>query len=554
MLGASMVLLLTLAQAAVPTLPSPPGGQSSTGANSAGTGVIKGRVTAADTGRPLRRARITLSGNTLTTGRSTSTNIRGEYELEGVPAGRYQIRVQRSGYLPMQYGQRQPQEPAKPFELTNGQVIEKLDFALPRAGIIAGRVIDETGEAVSGVQVWPLRQEFFRGRRRMVPAASQATTDDIGHYRLLNLPPGEYVLMAVLRETWHAGPERQPFGYAPTFFPGTARAADAIRVKVGVGQEVPNTDFALVAERAATISGVVMGPDGAPLAGARISLTFEVVGPGSAMMMSAGSATAGADGSWRMKDVAPGEYQLEVSTREPGRPGARASTSVRLQGSDIEGVTLVADHGGTITGQVVSETGEALPTTLSRMRVMADSIDPDRRPFGVLANDDNGVVDTDGRFTLTGVIGPSAIRVSALPRAWAIKSIEGGQGDLAETPIHLRGGQTLDVRIVLTNRFPTVTGRITDDRGNPVEGTALLYPSDAERWYDTSVLRSARPDQSGTFRLETVRPGDYLAIALDYIESSQANDPEFLESLRSRATRVSVLEGQPQTLTLRVVR
>jgi Carboxypeptidase regulatory-like domain len=74
-------------------------------------GVISGRIVAADTGKPLRRARITanapeLGGETP----STSTSVEGRYELKDLPAGRYAIRVTRSGYLSLQFGQRRPLE------------------------------------------------------------------------------------------------------------------------------------------------------------------------------------------------------------------------------------------------------------------------------------------------------------------------------------------------------------------------------------------------------------------------------------------------------------
>ena len=561
MTGASLMLIVTLAQAVVPGVPGAPG-TSPAGANPKGSAVVKGQITAADTGKPLRRARITVTGEPLATPKSTSTNVRGEYEIKELPAGRYQVRVQRSGYLPMLHGQRRSTEPGRPLDVAEGQVLEKLDFALPRAAVISGRVIDETGEPVAGVSVWAMRQEYFRGRRRVVPAGAQATTDDTGQYRLLSVSPGQYLLMAMLRETWkalrpgsgQAGPELQTFGYARTFFPGTARTADATHVKVAAGQEVASIDFALVAARAGAISGTATGPDGAPLAGARVSFSIELTGPQSSMFMGVTSVTVGADGSWRIPDIAPGEYRVEVSTADRNRAPARASRIVQLQGGDVEGVALAADYGGTITGEVLTDTGEALPSSADQMRVAAESLTPDARPMAFVTGDLNGVVGSDGRFRTSGVLSPSIVRVLSLPKGWALKGVEGGEVDHAEFPVELRGGRTLDVRVVITNRFPEVTGRITDDRENPAEGTVLLFPSDSERWFDTGVLKMARPDQSGVFRMETVRPGEYLAVALEAVESWQINDPEFLEEVKSRATRVTVREAQPEMLTLKVAR
>src|SRR5918994_5786105 len=76
-------------------------------ADTPATAAISGRVTAADTGRPLRRARISVtSAETGGRPRTGSTGTDGRYEVPDLPAGRYRIRVERSGYLSLEYGQR----------------------------------------------------------------------------------------------------------------------------------------------------------------------------------------------------------------------------------------------------------------------------------------------------------------------------------------------------------------------------------------------------------------------------------------------------------------
>jgi hypothetical protein len=150
--------------------------------------------------------------------------------------------------------------------------------------------------------------------------------------------------------------------------------------------------------------------------------------------------------------------------------------------------------------------------------------------------------------------GPSVVRLLSLPRGWTVGSIQAGDRNLADEPLEVRDGDTLDLRIAITNRSPAISGRVTDERGGAADGFVLLFPSDEARWFDAQALRSARGDQSGLFRLEAVRPGEYVAVALESVESSQAGDPEFLRSVRSRGTRVTVREGQPETLTLKVLR
>src|SRR5262249_53254277 len=108
-----------------------------------GTAVIRGRVLAADTGRPLRRARITAAAPELGGDqRSTSTGMDGRYELTELPAGRYTIRVTRSGYIPLNYGQRRPLEQGKPLQIMDRLALENIDFSLPKGGIIRGQIVD----------------------------------------------------------------------------------------------------------------------------------------------------------------------------------------------------------------------------------------------------------------------------------------------------------------------------------------------------------------------------------------------------------------------------
>lgn len=548
MSSALLVLVLTLAQQAMPGIQPRPAAPGE--AQAKGTAIVRGRITAADTGRPLRRARVTLSAPR-GEARSTSTNVRGEYELRDVPAGRYQLGVQRSGYLPMMYGQRRSGEPPRPLEIAEGQTFERMDLSLPRASVISGRVLDETGEPIAGVRVWPLRSEFFRGRRRLVPAGNLGETDDGGNFRIVNVPPGQYVVMASSRETWVTS-DRQTHAYAPTFFPGTARATEAAPVKVALGQETPNVDFTLVASRAVTVSGTAMRSDGMPFAGGRVTLSQEVAGSTTSWSTSIASAAVGADGTWQLRNVPPGEYELEASAQERDRLPERAAMTILVQGADVGGISLVADTGGTITGLVVTEDGQPAPAGSGRLRVSAESVAAGTSRFGVPRSDDDGVVGPDGRFEIRGVLGPSTLRVAPLASGWVVKSIEGGDRDYAETPLEVRGGKTLDVRVVVTNRFPDVTGRISDDKGNFVDGVALLVPADEEKWFDPLVLRSSRTDQSGVFRMQAVRPGEYFAVALESVQAWQTRDPEFLESLRSASAKVTVREGQAEQLNLRV--
>lgn len=529
----------------------PPGAQQP---EPKGTGVIRGRVSAADTGRPLRRAQVRVSSPELPQGRSVSTNPQGVYVVRDLPAGRYEVHVNRGGFLPIAYGQTQIGEPPKPLLVADGQTIDRVDFTLVRAGVIAGRILDEAGEPFAGVSVWPMQTQFFRGRRRLIPMTGSAVTDDSGQYRLIGVPPGDYLLMATTRETWKTGGEKKEvFGYAPSFYPGSATATDARRVTVGIGQQVSGVEFGMQPQRAATLSGTAVSADGSPLAGVSVSLGQEFAGVTfSSSSMVAGTKTGG-DGSWIIRDVAPGEYQLEISHAERNRPPQRASLPVTVAGVDLEGLVLMADGGGTLAGHVVTDDSSPLPGT-GRMRVMAQSAVDRRRLLYAGYGEDNGAVGADGAFVLEGISEPAFLRVSALPSGWAIRSVDVNGAEYADVPLEIRGGRRIDgARIVITNRFPHLTGRVVDERGAPAEGTVILFVTDSSKWSETAgTARTARPDQSGLFRFDSVRPGEYFAIALDSVQQLQVYDPEFLEGLRDRATRLNLTERETEVLTLRV--
>ena len=167
-----------------------------------GSGVIRGRITSLATGKPLRRAQVRLTAAEASTPRTASTPIDGRYEFRDIPPGRYTLRVERRGYLALTYGQRRPDEQGRPLEIADKEVIEKVDFALPRMGVISGRVLDELGEPIAGVTVWALQTRYFQGQRKLVATGANTRTDITGQYRLLALPPGDYAVMGTTRETW----------------------------------------------------------------------------------------------------------------------------------------------------------------------------------------------------------------------------------------------------------------------------------------------------------------------------------------------------------------
>jgi hypothetical protein len=521
-----------------------------------GTAVIRGRIIALDSGRPLRRVRVTVNAPEIQESRSASTGSDGRFEIASLPAGNYTVMAQRSGYLRLGYGQKRPGDPPGRLDVADRQVVADVDFALPRMSVIAGRIFDEVGDPIAGVTVMAQQMRFFEGRRKLVPLGGMVQSDDTGQYRLLNLEPGEYYVVAHARETWESdGTPKETLAFLPTYFPSTPTATAAQRVKVATGQEAGGTDISLLPGRVARVTGTAHSSSGAPLVGQTVSLGQSFRSP-SGFMASMGmeGSKVAADGTFTLKNVPAGEFSLSVRVPAMGdAPPESASLTINVGGTDIDGVTLTTSAGAEISGRLVFENNVAAPQPAPQFRVSARPVSREFVPTTSFTPD-NGRVRTDWTFTLNGLMGASRLSVGTLPPGWAIRSIDAAGRDLTDAPIEFTSGEKLgDVTITLTNRFPTLTGSTTDRRSAPREAMVIVFAEDATKWgEDSRLVRTVRSDKAGSFRLTAMPPGDYLAVALDYVVDGDWHDPQFLESLRAQAVRVALEEGATAAVALQV--
>jgi hypothetical protein len=100
-----------------------------------------------------------------------------------------------------------------------------------------------------------------------------------------------------------------------------------------------------------------------------------------------------------------------------------------------------------------------------------------------------------------------------------------------------------------------ITGLVTGGRGDASRDyTAIAFPQDSERWKETNsrYIRTGRPDQDGRFKISGLPPGEYLLIAVDRVDPGESTDPEFLERVRTKATRFSLLEGETKSIDLKL--
>ena len=534
--------------------PTPRDAQPST---EKGTAIIRGRIVASDTGKPLRRARVTITAPELAgEPHNTSTDDDGRYEFTDLPGGRFTLRVRRGGYLPLAYGQRRPREAAKPLQLLDKQVVEHVDMALPRMGIISGRVLDEAGDPIEGVSVHAVRVMFRDGQRRLVPVGSpNDRTDDDGEYRLTGLAPGAYYVVGETRETWTVARDgtKQVMGFTPTYFPGTTLPSDARRMTVQVGQHVNNIDFALIPGRAARISGFALDSHGKPFQ--NVSVGEEVRGEDFGSFGTVASAPVHADGTFVIENVPPGDYVIGAATGRDVPDPQVAIADITINGADVDNIALTGSAGGTVTGRLMADDGTV--PELPRLRVtFAERISGQPSPLVVgTFSGQSGLVAADGTFTCKGVFGQSWFNVN-LPDGWAVKSITHDGRDITGAPFEMKSGDTMtDVLVVVTNKVTIGAGQLADDKGAPItDATVIVFGSDAATWTQGRFVRATRPDQQGQWRIKGLPPGEFLAVAVDYVEDGQWNDPEYLESLRRYGQKLTLTEADAQTVSVRIVK
>jgi hypothetical protein len=506
------------------------------------TGVIKGRVVRSDTRQPLRRAQVRLFAPE---SHAVLTDDNGRYEITQLPAGRHTLAASKGGFVQMTYGQRRPHGPGRPLTLAAGQVLEDIDFLLPPGGVITGRIADEAGESVVGAEVSVMRFAFINGTRQLTGVGG-ARTDDRGEFRIFGLPRGEYVVQASFGAAGDLS--GVGVGYAPTFYPGTPVHGEAQRVAIKAGEEIAGITFALSRTRTASVSGVVRDPDGSTTMAVVLARENSANVP---RMGSEGFAVAKPDGTFQISNLQPGSYVLDA--RDMANPNQSGRTEVVINERDVTGIVIDITKGVTARGRIRFDTSDS-PKRLKpdQVRLFASSLDPTE--MGMTIDRMPPHVREDWTFELTGLRGRRTIGAVIFQGEWTTKTISVGGTDVTDTGIDFRNADVDGIDLVLTQQKTDLSGLVTDGRGNRVtNATVVAFADDSEKWSPAGgMVRRAELDQDGRYRIERLRPAEYLVIAVDELEPNEEFDPELLEQYRRLGTRITLHDGETRTLDLKL--
>jgi hypothetical protein len=183
--------------------------------------------------------------------------------------------------------------------------------------------------------------------------------------------------------------------------------------------------------------------------------------------------------------------------------------------------------------------------------LFAMPIEPGAMPMGMQPTR----ISDDGSFELKTVPGRTRINMGGAP-GWTVRSIRLNGIDITDAGLDFKPNEDISgIEIEITNKVTTITGLVTNSRGETVkEYSAIAFAQDREKWKINGRYQSfGRPDQDGRFKMTGLTPGEYFIIALDKVEPNQINDPDFLDSIKIRATAITIREGDARTVDLKVI-
>lgn len=514
-------------------------------------GIIRGRITAADSGSVLRRAQVRLVAPAIRQTVVTTTDADGNFEFRGLNPGQYALVASKGGFVQTQYGQRRAFVAGIPIELKAGQTLDRMDIRLAPGASVDGTVFDEYGEPIADAMVMTLRGQYAGGRKRVVNVGRVLTTNERGAFHLFGLPPGTYYLSATLMSGQNMSDAATRAGYAPTYYPGTSDITAAETITLTEGEQRSGLTLALNAVRTATITGSAFDSDHRPLGGGVVT----VVNSMSGFPIPIASAPISTDGSFSVANVPPGRFTIHATSNSaaPGTAPEVATQSIAVAGQDLQGLMLLAPKPGVVSGVVARAAAETelLPPAI-QLRIVAARPADDLVSAGTLVR-----TNADGSFHTAFRPGTALIELAGAPPGWHIKQILQRGADVTDSGIRLGAGEATDAVEVLLTRSPTtVSGSVVDSAKHPVnEYSVAVFSKDRERWgYRSRYIAAARPNQQGLFSIKGLPPGEYLAVAVDYLEQGESQDPAFLDSVRDLAKPLTLGDADSQTVALTLTR
>jgi protocatechuate 3,4-dioxygenase beta subunit len=525
--------------------------------------------------------------------RKAATDSNGRFIFENVTPGAYRLiaTYDGGGYVPTEYGQRNPTGEGIPFEIVAGQKMTGIQLAMPPTGSISGRVYDRDGEPVSKAQVLAMRPIYKNGRRSLTIVQS-VVSDDRGDFRLYWLAPGRYFVAAkpdaaefpmnlaqpnsATSPLLHVTPPVR-FGtyelgttpvvhkrklkngdtveemYVPVYYPNTVdmSAATAISVTSGATAGGVNISTGLGLITPKHIRGRVLDPAGRPVSGATISAMTRASDPFFAIP----HARSEADGSFDVTGVASGSYQIFASIAGEART-MNGYSETDVADRDVQLAPIAMTPGFKFSGRFLIE-GNVQPGnggSVSYPRLGSLPRDPDVGGMLLGLPDFNPLPASDGSFTVDS-IPPGVFKVvlQQMPMDGYIKSMRMGSADILNDGLRISGNPGAPLEIVIGVNAGRIAGSVSDTRGNALSNRTVVLVPDLRLRHRSDLYRVVATDIAGKFQMQGIAPGDYKLFAWENVEPGAWQDSEFIQMYESSGQRIRISEGSNENIPLTVI-
>lgn len=522
------------------------------------TCTVQGTVVAAATGAPLKSAWVALTAlrpevqsfkevteDGLFKG---ITDANGHFVITGIPAGKYQFRGGKSGYVPgdscLDGG------PSKAtLVLQPGEKLDKVEFHLFRTAVIMGRVSDETGEPIAGVEIGAVVTGTRMGDRVLEDPSRIVVTNDLGEYRINDLPPGSYYLSATdsgssvymtsMELIWQLG--QRYANHLTMFYRDVTNSGEAQKIRLSAGQE-KRIDFTLRMVKLLTISGRLVGADGKPAPKISVKLRPQDRYSSGNVNFRYG-VTPDAQGNFVIREVLPGAYLVSATL---GEEEYWTEQRVEVTRDGISGLVLQLRKELELSGKLKANGGSKFG--FQDLSVWLESPTRDEPTYrGAWAD-----VGKDGTFTIHRVRPTTQrLKVYPMPDGWYLRSAFFGKQNVLEDGLN---PSISDSHESLELAFSPTAGRIEGvvlREDDPAYGALVrIFPEPANP-NNTGLYHDGLADENGHFDFDSVVPGRYRVVAYASERTDGDGGSPFDDSV---SASVIVAEKESKTLNLKLPR
>lgn len=502
---------------------------------------LSGVVVNSVTGEPVRRAMVQ-AAPTNGAGPEVSllTDSEGRFEIPSLPESDVNILAHKPGFygdLELHPSDFQPQ-----IVHLNADTPPLTLKLLPEA-LVLGHVATLKGEPIEDTTVRVLREVVANGYRRW-EGRGQAVTDEDGQFRVADLIPGRYLLIAgpnlpSLRRL--RGRSLRQEGFGSMFYPGVPDIDSATPFVISAGQQV-QADFALKLEPIFQVSGTVVGF----VQGSGVGIQFA---SRSGEMIPAPIDVDMQTGKFHGA-IPAGNYILQVRGSDSAGRLSASDVPIVVNG-DVEGIVLPVGaaitmpvnvdprpSGGT-TDQALASVLPARDLAVSAIRLVSTELRIDSVEFQAERNE-------HGALAFRNLL-PGRYSVEITPTApWYVKSATSGGTDLLHNELVIGSGRRPEpLDIVLRDDGASVRGQIRQD-GRAAGGYVILFSDQASLFHAQAMQLSPGAD----FFFTGLAPGDYKLLAFDTLDGLEFRNPEAIGSYLSKATTITLHANETGTINV----